>query len=117
MQKPKQTNAERGGKSPQKGVTEMVDKNGIEIKKGDTVAITGAYFKNDNGLWKVEHAPGDEDWFGSDYSLRKLNKNGTESKGKYNITFWPLIVTCNGYFKRIEAKAHNAQYSQIEVIR
>ena len=29
----------------------MLDKNGIEIKTGDVVEITGAYFKNDNGLY------------------------------------------------------------------
>lgn len=94
----------------------MLDKNGKEIKKGDTVIISGAYFKNDNGMWKVEHAPGDPDWFGKDYSLRRLNKNGTESKAKNNISFWPLGIFINDYFKKIEAKAHNAQFAQIEVI-
>ena len=94
----------------------MLDKNGIEIKKGDKVMITGAYFKSDNGLWRVEHAPGDSDWCGKDYSLRRLNKNGTDSNGKYNISFWPLIVTVSGYWKRLEAKAHNAEHAQIEVI-
>ena len=99
-----------------KGKKNMIDKNGIEIKKGDKVMITGAYFKNDNGMWKVEHAPGDPDWFGKDYSLRRLNKNGTESKAKNNIAFWPLYVTVNSYSIRLEAKAHNAANAQIEVI-
>ena len=94
----------------------MKDKNGIEIKKGDIVQITGAYFKNDNGMFRVEHAPGDSNWCGKDYSLRRLNKNGTDSKSKYNITFWPLGVFVNGYEKRLAAKAHNAQYAAIEVI-
>lgn len=94
----------------------MVDKNGTEMRKGDTVMITGGYFNTDNGLFKIEHAPGDPDWFGSDYSLRRLNKNGTESKRKYNISFWPLLVTTNNYTKRMAAKAHNAKYAQIEVI-
>ncbi len=94
----------------------MKDKNGVEIKKGDKVVITGAYFKSDNGLWRVEHAPGDPDWYGKDYSLRRLNKNGTDSKGKYNICFWPLGVFVNGYQKRMEARAHNAQHAQIEVV-
>lgn len=33
----------------------MFDKNGHEIKTGDIVEITGAYFKNDNGLYFVEY--------------------------------------------------------------
>lgn len=94
----------------------MKDKNGIEIKKGDKVMITGAYFKSDNGLWIVEHAPGDDGWYGNDYCLHRLNKNGTESKAKNNIAFWPLFVTVSGYWKRLEAKAHNAEHAQIEVI-
>lgn len=94
----------------------MVDKNGIEMKKGDKVMITGAYFKNDNGLWKIEHAPGDPDWFGKDYSLRRLNKNGTESTRKDNIAFWPLFVCVSSHMKRMEARAHNAEHAQIEVI-
>lgn len=102
---------------PRKGNMEMVDKNGVEIKRGDTVTITGAYCKRDNGMWKVVRAPGDDGWFGSDYCLHKLNKNGTESKGKNNVAFWPLLVTFTGYFKRIEVKAYNEKYAQIEVIR
>ena len=94
----------------------MVDKNGIEMKKGDKVMISGAYFKNDNGLWKVEHAPGDPDWFGKDYCLHRLNKNGTESTRKDSVSFWPLCVFTNSYKKRLEARAHNAEHAQIEVI-
>lgn len=94
----------------------MKDKNGIEMKKGDKVMITGAYFKNDNGLWKIEHAPGDPDWYGKDYSLRRLNKNGTESTRKDNICFWPIMICTNSYMKRLEARAHNAAHAQIEVI-
>lgn len=94
----------------------MKDKNGVEMKKGDVVVISGAYFKNDNGMWVVEHAPGDPDWFGSDYSLRKLNKDGSRSKAKNNICFWPIFITVSSYEKRLAAKAHNAKYAQIEVI-
>lgn len=94
----------------------MVDKNGIEMKKGDKVMITGAYFKNDNGLWKIEHAPGDPGWYCKHYCLHRLNKNGTESTRKDNISFWPLCVFTNSYMKRLEARAHNAEHAQIEVI-
>ena len=37
----------------------MLDKNGVELQAGMVVEITGAYFKNDNGFWFVENAPGD----------------------------------------------------------
>lgn len=94
----------------------MRDKNGVEIKKGDVVVISGAYFKCDNGMWVVEHAPGDVDWLGKDYSLRKLNKDGSRSKAKYNICFWPILVNVNSWEKRIAAKEHNAKYAEIEVV-
>ena len=42
----------------------MLDKNGVEIKTGDIVEISGAYFKNDNGLYFVTHSPGDPTWSG-----------------------------------------------------
>ena len=58
----------------------MLDKNGIEIKTGDIVEITGAYFKNDNGLYYVEHSAGDPDWSGSDHSLRKISKRGKSAR-------------------------------------
>lgn len=94
----------------------MLDKNGREIKTGDKVIISGGYFKSDNGFYEVVRSPGDPGWMGKEYSLRKLNKNGTRSKAKYNIAFWPLFVATNSDFKRLAAKAHNAQHAQIEVI-
>lgn len=36
----------------------MTDKNNVEIKAGDIVEITGAYFKHDNAIYFVEHIPG-----------------------------------------------------------
>ena len=33
----------------------MLDKNGMEIKTGMVVEIKDAFFKNDNGLYFVEH--------------------------------------------------------------
>lgn len=94
-----------------------MDKNGKPIKKGDIVKIEGGYFKADNGLFRVAHAPGDADWLGKDWSLRKLNKDGTDSKSKHNVAFWPLMVTVNSSQKCREAKRHNAEYATIEVIK
>lgn len=94
-----------------------MDKNGKEIKKGDTVRIEGGYFKADNGIFKVIHAPGDPDWLGTDWCLYRINRDGTESKSKYKTAFWPLSVVVSGYQKQGEAKCHNAQHATIEVIK
>ena len=94
----------------------MKDKNGKEIKHGDTVKIENGYFKADNGTFQIVHAPGDNDWSGNDYCLYRLNKNGSISNSKYNIAFWPLMVTVSSFRQRCEAKQHNAQYATIEVL-
>lgn len=71
----------------------MVDKNGVEMKTGDVVLISGAFFKNDNGLWFIERSPGDPSWCGSSYSLTKLKRNGQPSTAKYNLCSWPIAVS------------------------
>lgn len=63
----------------------MLDKNGMEIKTGMVVEIKDAFFKNDNGLYFVEHSAGDPDWCGSDHSLRKISKRGKISQAKHNV--------------------------------
>lgn len=95
----------------------MTDKNGVELKVGQVVKIEGGYFKADNGTFRIAHAPGNENWIGRDYSLRKVNEKTLEdSKTKYNLGFWPLFVTVNSREKRTEAKEHNAKYATIEVV-
>ncbi len=93
----------------------MLDKNGIEIKTGDVVEITGAYFKNDNGLYFVEHSAGDPGWCGKDHSLRKISKTGKISTAKYNICFWPISIMTNSWIKRAEAKQWNAEHAEITI--
>ena len=93
----------------------MLDKNGIEIKTGDVVEITGAYFKNDNGFYYAEHSAGDPGWSGSDHSLRKISKRGKISKAKHNICFWPISVFTNSFETRVTAKAWNKEHAAIEV--
>lgn len=93
----------------------MLDKNGIEIKTGDVVEITGAYFKNDNGFYYVEHSAGDPGWSGNDHSLRKISKRGKISKAKHNICFWPISIFTNSFETRITAKAWNEEHATIEV--
>ncbi len=94
----------------------MKDKNGIEMRTGHIVEITGGFFKVDNGRFVVVHSPGDADWLGSDYSLRKVSKKDEISLAKYSIAFWPLSACTSDHFKNIEADAHNEKNAQIEVV-
>ncbi len=93
----------------------MLDKNGVEIKTGQIVEITGAYFKNDNGLYFVTRSPGDPGWCGSDHSLTKISKAGKISKAKYNLCFWPIVSVVSDRWKTAEANAWNKEHAQIEV--
>lgn len=94
----------------------MKDKNGIEIKTGMIVEITGAYFKSDNGLYFVASSPGDPSWCGRDYSLRKISKRGKASTAKNNIGFWPIFVTVSSSAKSAEASRWNKEHAAIEVV-
>ena len=95
----------------------MKDKNGIEIKTGAIVKISGAYFKNDNGLYYVERSPGDPSWCGSDHSLRKISKTGKISKATRSIGFWPIFVTVSDRYKSAEASRWNHEHAEIEVVQ
>ena len=93
----------------------MIDKNGTDIKTGDIVQITGAYFKKDNATYFVARSPGDTGWSGKDYSLHKISKRGKIAPS-HNVAFWPLFVTVNDCFKRAEAKDWNREHAQIEIL-
>ena len=93
-----------------------MDKNGKKLRTGDIVKIEGGFFKSDNGTFIVKHSPGDPQWNGSDYSLRKCNKKGIESESKYSTAFWPLMVTVNSRDKYYAAKRHNKEHATIEII-
>lgn len=95
----------------------MKDKNGIEITTGMIVKISGAYFKNDNGLYYVDNSPGDPFWSGRDYSLHKISKTGKLSTAKRNICFWPISVFVSDPYKYAEAKKWNATNAEIEVVQ
>lgn len=94
----------------------MNDKNGIELRTGQIVEITGGFFKADNGRYLIVRSPGDEGWLGKDYSLRKVSKKNEFSLAKYSIAFWPLSACTNDHFKNIEANAHNEKNARIEVV-
>ena len=95
----------------------MKDKNGIEIKTGMIVRVSGAYFKHDNGLYFVDNSPGDPSWSGSDYSLHKICKNGKISTTVYCICFWPIKSFVSDRRKTAEANSWNAQHAEIEVVQ
>ena len=93
----------------------MTDKNGIEIKTGDVVEITGAYFKNDNGLYFVSRSAGDAGWCGNYHSLHKISKTGKISKASGASRSWPIAIYTNDYMKRIEGNAWNEEHAAVEV--
>lgn len=94
----------------------MKDKNGIEIKVGDIVEVSGGFFKPSNGRFAVRYVPGTPGWSGNYCSLSRINRNGTLSKAKYRTQSWPIAVYVNDFDLRAEAKAHNAEHATIEVI-
>lgn len=93
----------------------MTDKNNRPMKTGDVVEITGAYFKNDNGLYFVEHTPGDPNWSGRDHCLRRIKRNGELSTAKDNICFWPIHAFVNSRDKRAAANEWNREHAEIEI--
>lgn len=93
----------------------MNDKNNRPMKTGDVVEITGAYFKNDNGLYFVEHTPGDPNWSGQDHCLRRIKRNGELSTAKENICFWPIHAFVNSRDKRAAANQWNREHAEIEI--
>lgn len=93
----------------------MNDKNNRTMKTGDVVEITGAYFKNDNGLYFVEHTPGDPNWSGRDHCLRRIKRNGELSTAKDNICFWPISAYVNSRDKRTAANQWNQAHAEIEI--
>lgn len=93
----------------------MTDKNNRPMKTGDVVEITGAYFKNDNGLYFVEHTPGDPNWSGRDHCLRRIKRNGELSTAKDNLCFWPISAFVNSRDKRAAANQWNQEHAEIEI--
>ena len=94
----------------------MLDKNGVELKTGQIVKIEGGYFKADNGTFVIKCTPGDPQWLGNYYSLKKCNKKGKESETKYSTASWPIMVTVNSQEKTMLAKEHNKKHATIEVM-
>lgn len=94
----------------------MKDKNGKEMRTGDIVKISGAYTKRHNGLFVIEHTPGDVSWLGEDYSLQRLKKNGEYSSGSYTTQFWPLSYFSNNREHNAAAREHDSKNATIEIV-
>ena len=94
----------------------MLDKNGIQIKTGYVVKISGAYFKNDNGYFFVRYSPGDPSWTGGYISLKKISKNGKISQARYSLNSWPISCFVSDPHKRALANEWNAEHAKIEVV-
>lgn len=94
----------------------IYDSNNKEIRTGDIVTISGAYFKSSNGLFFVEHGPDFPDSRGSDLWLRRIKKNGelTVNNAK-SVESWPLRSYCSDRVKNREARLHNEQNAKITV--
>lgn len=95
----------------------MKDYNGKEIRTGDFVRISGAYFKNSNGLYLV--ARGDDiplRFATNSLWLARVKKSGElcVSSATSNEE-WPIRSYCNDARKNREAKAHNAEHAKIEI--
>lgn len=93
----------------------MKDKNGTEIKTGMIVEITGAFFKNDNGLYFVTASPGDCFWNGKEHCLTRISKAGKISTAKYRICYWPILICSGSRIKRYEGRLWNEKCAEIEV--
>lgn len=96
----------------------MNDKNGIELRTGQIVEITGGFFKADNGRFAiVETITGEgENGCWQQYSLRKVTKKNEFAITKYTQAFWPIAPNKNGYETKKKADAHNKEHAQIEVV-
>lgn len=94
----------------------MKDKNGVEIRVGDAVRVSDAYFKTDNGLYFVAHSSEVPGYRGSDLCLHKLCKNGSLAISKNITNFWPIHSYTNNCAKNAEAKQWNAANAKIEVV-
>lgn len=93
----------------------MRDKNGTELRTGMIVQISGAYFKNDNGLFFIARSPGDPGWFGAYHSLHKISKAGKISHARYNLCSWPIRSYVSDRYKTALANDHNREHAAIEV--
>lgn len=93
----------------------MKDKNGMEIKTGMVVRVTGGYYKCDNGLYLVEYSAGDAGWSGDCHSLSKVTKADKISTGARGTRSWPQSPSVINRAERHDINAYNAEHAEIEI--
>lgn len=90
----------------------MQDKNGREIRTGDIVRVSGAYFKTSNGTFYVSNLD-----TGRTLWLHRIKKNGEICMDTASSTqSWPLSSYCSDRRKNALAKEHNKEHAEIEVV-
>ena len=95
----------------------MKDSNGREIRTGDIVEISGAYFKTSNGRFFVSSGPDMPGEGGGSLWLRRVKKNGEICVNSATSSeSWPPHSYCSDRRKNAEARAHNEQNARITVI-
>lgn len=90
----------------------MFDSKNREIRTGDIVQVSGGYFKTSNGLFFVSNLDTEKSLW-----LHRLKKNGEICVSSASSTQnWPLKSYCSDSRKNAEAKKHNAEHAQIEIV-
>ena len=112
---PKTPNVEGAPETPTKREIPQSNtpKEDNPMKTGDIVQISNAYAKSHNGLYFVEHSPGDPGWIGKDHCLRRVTKSGKLSTSSYSTHFWPLKTFSNNREYCAKADAWNAEHARI----
>lgn len=97
----------------------MKDANGVNIRTGMVVRISGAFHRADNGLYFVIKSPKDPLWREHYHALRKIDKSGKlcPSTRDDSIGFWPIRVCAGSKEEEAEAGAWNAEHAKIEVVQ
>lgn len=91
----------------------MLDTNNKEIRTGDFVKVSGAYFKNSNGLYLVTSASDAPDYCGDSVYMHKVKKNGEMCLN--GSTSLPMGYYCSDREKNRAAREHDSENLKYEV--
>lgn len=92
----------------------MLDKNGTEIRTGDFVRISGAYFKKNNGTYLVTSASDVPNTTAKTVWLNKVKKSGELCLDSCNSL--PMCYYCSDRAKNRAAKEHDKEHLRYEVV-
>ena len=95
----------------------MLDSNNREIRTGDFLTVSGAYFNTDNGLFLVTEASDAPDYSGDSVYLHRVKKNGELCVNRAGSrSSLPLLHFCNDAKKNRAAHEHDEKYLRYEVV-